>query len=365
MPARGVAAAPEHGLARRQPPPGDALLVLAARLPVPPPWRRPLPCAGRRASRARDLRERLLRLGASFRRGGRARRRSAHGCATSRRELAVEELYRLPDEGDRSTTTLEDGELLLEVELPPVEASVYLKAMDRKRWSFPQVGRRGRADAAARRGSRWPAWRRSRGESRASRRWTRRRRCRGRSGRCRSRRRSSAARSHSSRDRRGGSRRGRLVPLRDGAREAGRAAAEGARGLAGELRRRDRGRERRPRAAGGERRLPRLGARPGRLASLRPGGASAACGGRRRRPCRRPRPRPACRSTVSSSDWQTNGGEAVAASYGGVRLHPVLLPRAVWDAVPDEGARSLPARLVPCDDLRAPGDVDFASRAGS
>jgi xanthine dehydrogenase YagS FAD-binding subunit len=59
---------------------------------------------------------------------------------TNRRELAVEELYRLPDEGDRSTTTLEDGELILEAELPAVEASVYLKAMDRKRWSFPQVG---------------------------------------------------------------------------------------------------------------------------------------------------------------------------------------------------------------------------------
>jgi xanthine dehydrogenase YagS FAD-binding subunit len=59
---------------------------------------------------------------------------------TSRRELAVEELYRLPDEGDRRTTTLEEGELLLEVQLPAVEASVYLKAMDRKRWSFPQVG---------------------------------------------------------------------------------------------------------------------------------------------------------------------------------------------------------------------------------
>ncbi len=59
---------------------------------------------------------------------------------TNRREFAVEELYRLPDEGDRSTTTLEDGELILEVELPPVEASAYLKAMDRKRWSFPQVG---------------------------------------------------------------------------------------------------------------------------------------------------------------------------------------------------------------------------------
>ncbi|HEU5215292.1 MAG TPA: FAD binding domain-containing protein [Gaiellaceae bacterium] len=59
---------------------------------------------------------------------------------TSRRELAVEELYRLPDDGDRSTTTLEQGELLLEIELPPVQTSAYLKAMDRKRWSFPQVG---------------------------------------------------------------------------------------------------------------------------------------------------------------------------------------------------------------------------------
>ena len=59
---------------------------------------------------------------------------------TARRELDLRELYRLPDEGDQRTTTLEPGELILEVELPPVEASVYLKAMDRKRWSFPQVG---------------------------------------------------------------------------------------------------------------------------------------------------------------------------------------------------------------------------------
>jgi CTP:molybdopterin cytidylyltransferase MocA len=63
-------------------------------------------------------------------------------------------------------------------------------------------------------------------------------------------------------------------------------------------------------------------------------------------------------------DWRTNGGEAVAASHGGVRLHPVLLARPIWDAVPDEGAKSLPARLVPCDDLRPPGDVDVATRAG-
>lgn len=63
-------------------------------------------------------------------------------------------------------------------------------------------------------------------------------------------------------------------------------------------------------------------------------------------------------------DWRANGGEAVAASYDGVRLHPVLLARPIWDAVPDEGAKSLPARLVPCDDLRPPGDVDVATRAG-
>jgi len=64
-------------------------------------------------------------------------------------------------------------------------------------------------------------------------------------------------------------------------------------------------------------------------------------------------------------DWRTNGGDAVAASYGGVRLHPVLLSRGLWDDVPDEGAKSLPARLVPCDDLTPPGDVDVAIPAGS
>lgn len=56
--------------------------------------------------------------------------------------------------------------------------------------------------------------------------------------------------------------------------------------------------------------------------------------------------------------WRSGDGDVVAASYGGVRGHPVVLGRAVWDAVPDEGARSLEARLVPCDDLGAPDDVD-------
>ena len=37
-----------------------------------------------------------------------------------------------------------------------------------------------------------------------------------------------------------------------------------------------------------------------------------------------------------------------------------LLARAVWARIPDDGARSLPALEIPCDDLDPPGDVDFA-----
>jgi xanthine dehydrogenase YagS FAD-binding subunit len=59
---------------------------------------------------------------------------------TDRRELGVAELYRLPTEEDRSTTTLGPGELIVELELPQVEASAYLKAMDRARWAFALVG---------------------------------------------------------------------------------------------------------------------------------------------------------------------------------------------------------------------------------
>src|SRR6266571_4550092 len=49
--------------------------------------------------------------------------------------------------------------------------------------------------------------------------------------------------------------------------------------------------------------------------------------------------------------WRSTGAEIVAATYGGVRLHPVLIGRASWPAVPDEGLRDLDAVLVPCDDL--------------
>jgi len=58
--------------------------------------------------------------------------------------------------------------------------------------------------------------------------------------------------------------------------------------------------------------------------------------------------------------WRESGAERVAATYGGIRLHPLLLARNVWSTVPDEGLRELPAQLVPCDDLEPPGDVDFA-----
>ncbi len=57
--------------------------------------------------------------------------------------------------------------------------------------------------------------------------------------------------------------------------------------------------------------------------------------------------------------WRIGAGERVGATYGGVRLHPLLLGRSAWSEVPDEGLRALPAQPVPCDDLSPPGDVDF------
>lgn len=58
--------------------------------------------------------------------------------------------------------------------------------------------------------------------------------------------------------------------------------------------------------------------------------------------------------------WRDEEGDVFAASYGGVRGHPVVLGRAAWSRIPDEGARALDPVLVPCDDLGSPGDVDFA-----
>jgi molybdenum cofactor cytidylyltransferase len=62
--------------------------------------------------------------------------------------------------------------------------------------------------------------------------------------------------------------------------------------------------------------------------------------------------------------WRETGAARIGATYGGIRLHPLLLARGVWADVPDEGLRELPAEPVACDDLEAPGDVDFADQLG-
>ena len=55
--------------------------------------------------------------------------------------------------------------------------------------------------------------------------------------------------------------------------------------------------------------------------------------------------------------WRERGG-VTAASYEGGRGHPLVLGRDDWDGIPDEGLRDRPVRLIPCDDLGSPGDVD-------
>jgi xanthine dehydrogenase YagS FAD-binding subunit len=81
------------------------------------------PCASAHPS---DVAAALVALGATLR--------------TTRRELPVADLYRLPTADDRRMTTLAPDELILELDVPAPDASVYLKAMDRRKWSFPLVG---------------------------------------------------------------------------------------------------------------------------------------------------------------------------------------------------------------------------------
>ena len=58
--------------------------------------------------------------------------------------------------------------------------------------------------------------------------------------------------------------------------------------------------------------------------------------------------------------WRGGMGDALAATYDAVnRSHPVLLARATWNTIPDEGARALDVTLVPCEDLSPPGDIDY------
>lgn len=56
--------------------------------------------------------------------------------------------------------------------------------------------------------------------------------------------------------------------------------------------------------------------------------------------------------------WRDGAGPVTAASYAGERGHPLVVARALWATVPDEGLRALRPVLVPCDDLGPPGDVN-------
>ena len=165
---RRVAAAAEHGHGRRQPAPGDALLVLAAEDAVPPPRRRHAasrPTASTASTRSSrndfcasahpsDLAAALVALGATLR--------------TNRRELPVADLYRLPTEDDRRTTTLAAGRADprarraagRRVDVPEGDGAQALVVPASS--ASPPCG------AAARRRSRSPASRRSRGCSTGS-----------------------------------------------------------------------------------------------------------------------------------------------------------------------------------------------------
>jgi xanthine dehydrogenase YagS FAD-binding subunit len=59
---------------------------------------------------------------------------------TTERRLPLAELYRLPTDDDRDVVALAPRELVLALEVPAPDASVYLKAMDRARFAFPLVG---------------------------------------------------------------------------------------------------------------------------------------------------------------------------------------------------------------------------------
>ena len=59
---------------------------------------------------------------------------------TTQRALALAELFRLPTDEDRDIVALAPDELVLSIRIERPESSAYLKAMDRRRFSFPLVG---------------------------------------------------------------------------------------------------------------------------------------------------------------------------------------------------------------------------------
>ena len=293
---------------------------------MPAARRRRLPRARRRAPRARDLRQRLLRVGAPVRLAaallalGATLRTTAASC----RRASCTALPTEDDRRRRRSSRRADPRARAS-RRPSVD--VYLKAMDRKRWAFPHrrrrrgASRRRDADRARRRRADPVAARLA-----VARRARRRDAAAGHGVQGRSRRRSSQrALAALSDRRRGRARGGRLVALRDLAAEAGRLPAARARG-ARRIARRGRRRHRRASASKSTRGSVHcsdweLG--PG--ASLRCGLAALSdeveaalvvlADG------------PDSTRAPSSACWAPGeGGGAVAASYGGVRLHPVPLP---------------------------------------
>ena len=288
----------------------------------------------------------LLALGATLR--------------TDRRELPVADLYRLPTDDDRDVTALEPGELILELEVPQPEASTYLKAMERNRFSFALVG-----VAAARSG----------GETRlalagvAPIPWLL-----AGAGRARPRHPAPGHRVQG---------RPRAAARASGARSArlmiwAVVLAAGASSRFGSPKQAlllepvlDR-----VRASSVDDVLVVLGAyelessaRTVRCPDWERGpGASLRCG-LAALPAEAeaavvvlgdgPGLDPAAIDRVVSA-WGEQPAPVVAATYEGIRLHPVLVAREVWPQIPDAGARNLDAVLVACDDLSPPGDVDFA-----
>ncbi|HET9508430.1 MAG TPA: FAD binding domain-containing protein [Gaiellaceae bacterium] len=59
---------------------------------------------------------------------------------TSRAAYPLAGLYRLPDEHDRTVVDLRPDEVITRIHYERPERSVYLKAMDRRRWAFALVG---------------------------------------------------------------------------------------------------------------------------------------------------------------------------------------------------------------------------------
>src|SRR5262249_30229500 len=126
---------------------------------LPAARRRPLPRARRRAPRARDLRQRLLCLCASVRRGGGARGARCDAAddapgAAGAQPLPPSDRRRPPHDNPRPRPggprrpPSDRGEAPFDLEVPGPDAWTSLRAMARKRGAFPLVG-----VAAARRGT--------------------------------------------------------------------------------------------------------------------------------------------------------------------------------------------------------------------